>query len=562
MELRRGVRVGEFEILGPLGSGGMGEVHRARDTRLGREVALKVLPPYLSGDGGRLARFEREARLLAALNHPGIGAIYGVEDSPGGPLLVLELVTGDTLAERVAEGPLALAEAVSVCHQIADAVAFAHSQGIVHRDLKPSNVKWAGDGRVKVLDFGLAKAIERPVRADPKEATLSTGDTGEGAVLGTPAYMSPEQARAQDVDRRTDVWSLGCILYEVLTGRALFSRPTTTDTLAAVLADDPDWSALPLTTPPAIRTLLRRCLHRDRDRRLHDMADVRLELEEALAEPRPASVDAASAVPSGRRVSPLELAAAVVLALVVGVNLVLLPRLSPPLVAFRFDAAEMFPLPLWIYLNAADWAMPVLAGLAALWVFAVVRRPASAAVRRAGMLGTACVVAVGSVVGLGLVAEEAVFSGARMNVGLKGTVVRKDLATLRLTAGQAELAIALLDPEKRRDYPPGQLSTWGAPGHVFQLAEAYRAVGDLDAARRLYRRAQEAAVAFDETASQLAFATEERWRVQSGVDVGDWALSVAQVRELPDLVKAVAGRRLEELGPPASTGGPKAAPPR
>src|SRR5262249_16142680 len=280
MELRPGVRVGAFEILGLLGSGGMGEVHRARDTRLGREVAVQVLPASLVHDPGRRARFDREARLLAALNHPGIGAIHGIEDTPEGPLLVLELVPGNTLEDRVLRGPLPLAEALAVCRQIADAVAFAHAQGIIHRDLKPANVKYARDGRAKVLDFGLAKAVEGQSQSQRDEPTITQPDTRERPILGTPAYMSPEQAQGRELDRRTDVWSLGCILYELLTGRRLFQKTTTTETLAAVLTREPDWSALPSSTPVAIRTLLRRCLQRDRDRRIHDMADVRLELEE------------------------------------------------------------------------------------------------------------------------------------------------------------------------------------------------------------------------------------------------------------------------------------------
>ena len=258
-----GPRLGVYEILAPLGAGGMGEVYRARDTKLGRDVAIKILPTAFTTDSDRLARFEREARILAALNHPHIAAIYGVEDSEGVKALVLELVEGETLAERLARvqtGGLPLAEAVAVARQIADALDAAHQKGIVHRDLKPANIKITPAGVVKVLDFGLAK-LHAADGVDVSHApTMTTGDTREGIIVGTAAYMSPEQARGQPVDQRTDVWAFGCVLYEMLTGRSAFGRATLTDTLAAVIEREPDWRVLPRTTPRALRASLERCL--------------------------------------------------------------------------------------------------------------------------------------------------------------------------------------------------------------------------------------------------------------------------------------------------------------
>jgi len=547
MDLRPGVRVGAFEILELLGAGGMGEVHHAHDTRLGREVAIKVLPRSLVQDASRRARFDREARLLAALNHPGIAAIHGIEDTPDGPLLVLELVPGITLADRVAQGPFPVEEALRACREIADAVAFAHSQGIVHRDLKPANVKYGRDGRVKVLDFGLAKAVESHGQPERREPTITEGDTLERPILGTPAYMSPEQAKGLDVDRRTDVWSLGCILYELLTGRRIFRRATATETLAAVLTEEPDWTALPAATPPAVRTLLRRCLQRDRDRRLHDMADVRLELEEALVTTSGGAAEVGLPSPGRARVNGSELLAAGVIAVSLAVNVLILSRLVPHLAGFRHEIAETLSLPLRIYLNLTRWAssLPVL--LALLWIAAFVRRPRYERARRQTLTGVAIGAGMISVVGLWLVAEEGVLYAMKLHIGLKGTVVTKDLATLYLAAGRADPAIALLDPERRRDYPPRELASWGAAGTAFQLAEAYRAAGDFEAAARLYRRAQEGAVAFDETVSQAVLVQEERWQREAGLDLGGWALSVSQVRQLPDLVRSVSERRLQEL---------------
>jgi serine/threonine protein kinase/Tol biopolymer transport system component len=282
-----GQRLGTYDILDLLGVGGMGQVYRARDTRLSRDVAVKVLPPRFSLDPERVARFEREAQLLASLNHPQIAAIYGFEKTEGIHALVLELVEGPTLGERLQKGPLPLAEALRIARQIADALEAAHERRIVHRDLKPQNIKVKPDGTVKVLDFGLAKAAI----ADTSDARVSrtsaasVDGTRDGVILGTGSYMSPEQSRGHAVDKRTDIWAFGCVLYEMLTGQPTFAGATISDTLAAVLKQEPDWQALPADTPPAIRSLLRRCLNKDPLDRLHDIADARIEIQEAIAEP-------------------------------------------------------------------------------------------------------------------------------------------------------------------------------------------------------------------------------------------------------------------------------------
>jgi serine/threonine protein kinase/Tol biopolymer transport system component len=283
--LQVGQQLGVYTILSSLGSGGMGEVYRARDATLGREVAIKALPPIFTGDAERLARFEREARLLAALNHPHIATIHGVERLNGTHALVLELVEGKTLDEQIHRGPLAIDEALTIARQIADALEAAHEKGIIHRDLKPANIKIRPDGVVKVLDFGLAKAVavEAPGPDLSDSPTVTIGGTHEGVLLGTAAYMSPEQARGKPVDKRADIWAFGSVLYEMLTGRAAFADETVSDTITAILGRDVDWSALPPTTPPGIRRLLKRCLEKDPKRRLHDIADARIEIEEAGA---------------------------------------------------------------------------------------------------------------------------------------------------------------------------------------------------------------------------------------------------------------------------------------
>jgi serine/threonine protein kinase len=282
-----GQKLGVYHVLDLLGVGGMGEVYRARDTRLGRDVAVKVLPRLFSADPERLARFEREARLLASLNHPHIAAIYGFEETAGVHALVLELVDGPTLAERLQRGPLPIAEAVRIARQIADALEAAHERGVVHRDLKPQNIKVKPDGTVKVLDFGLAKATMAAANDSdgPAASTAPIDGTREGTILGTTSYMSPEQSRGHAVDKRTDIWAFGCVFYEMLTGRAPFAGETISDTLAAVLKQEPDWQALPAGTAPGVRSLLRRCLKKDPIDRLHDIADARIEIQEAIAEP-------------------------------------------------------------------------------------------------------------------------------------------------------------------------------------------------------------------------------------------------------------------------------------
>ncbi|HEY6066482.1 MAG TPA: serine/threonine-protein kinase, partial [Thermoanaerobaculia bacterium] len=304
MTLLPGTKRGSYEVLGPLGAGGMGEVYRARDTRLRREVAIKALPASFADDPERLARLEREARLLAALNHPNIAAIYGLEESGESCLLVLELVEGPTLAERLARGALPVDEAISVCEQIASGLEAAHEAGVIHRDLKPANVKIRPDGSVKILDLGLARGVDSSSSTDQSlSPTITSGGTETGVILGTAAYMSPEQARGRSLDKRSDVFSFGCVLYECLTGKRAFPGDTVSDTIAAILRSEPDWSALPAETPAAVRKVLRRSLEKDRKNRLRDIGDARLEMEDAAAAP-PGDAIAVSA-PKRRRSAPL-----------------------------------------------------------------------------------------------------------------------------------------------------------------------------------------------------------------------------------------------------------------
>ncbi|HVE66738.1 MAG TPA: serine/threonine-protein kinase, partial [Thermoanaerobaculia bacterium] len=291
MSIAPGTRMGSYEIGDLLGAGGMGTVYRAHDTRLKRNVAIKVLSDAVTHDPERLARFEREARLLAAINHPHIAGIHGIDEAGGQQFLVMELVEGETLWDRLASGALPLGESLEVARQISEALEAAHEKGIVHRDLKPSNVQVGRDGRVKLLDFGLAKALEPDLSGSgvdslSRSPTISHQMTGVGVILGTAAYMSPEQVRGRSVDRRADIWALGVVLYEMLTGRRLFAGETVSDTLASVLKTDPDWSLLPAETPAIVRRLLARCLERDPKQRLHDAGDARLEIEEALGELR------------------------------------------------------------------------------------------------------------------------------------------------------------------------------------------------------------------------------------------------------------------------------------
>ncbi|HEV3056981.1 MAG TPA: protein kinase [Vicinamibacterales bacterium] len=338
-----GRKIGVYQIQTLLGAGGMGRVYRARDTSLGRDVAIKTLPPEFTSDPERLSRFQREARMLAALNHAHIGAIYGLEDVDGGRALVLELVEGETLAERIARGRLQLREASAIGRQIADALDAAHEKGIVHRDLKPANIKITPDGTVKVLDFGLAKLNASAASALdlPQSPTVTVDRTRHGMILGTAAYMSPEQARGQTVDKRTDIWAFGCVLYEMLTGRTAFHGATISDTLAAILANEPDWRALPADAPMPIRTLLRRCLEKDRKRRLESAADARLEIDDTLLA---SSADAALASPPSHWAHSLSwaAAAAVIALLLLGTMFLRLPR-SPQAGEIRFEVQAGLP---------------------------------------------------------------------------------------------------------------------------------------------------------------------------------------------------------------------------
>ena len=282
-----GSQFGPYRVVQLIGAGGMGEVYRARDTTLGREVAIKVLPAAFLADPTWLDRLEREARVLAALNHPNIATIYSVEHADGMHGLVLELVDGPTLAERIARGPIPLDEALAIARQIADALEAAHERGVVHRDVKPSNIKITQDGVVKVLDFGLAKtaASEALSPGATQSPTMARSATREGVIVGTAAYMSPEQARGQAVDRRTDIWAFGCVVFEMLTGREAFGRDTRWDTMAAILEREPAWDKLPAATPQSIRQLLRRCLDKDPKRRLRDSGDARLDIDDARTAP-------------------------------------------------------------------------------------------------------------------------------------------------------------------------------------------------------------------------------------------------------------------------------------
>jgi serine/threonine-protein kinase len=341
MPLAVGSRLGPYDNLAPLGAGGMGEVYRAKDTKLGRDVALKILPASFTNDLERVARFRREAQVLASLNHPHIGQIYGLEEANGTQVLVLELVDGESLDKRIAHGPIPVDEALDIAKQIAEALEAAHEKGIIHRDLKPANIALTKDGTVKVLDFGLAKAAESTSGSvDAMNSPTITSPammTGVGVILGTAAYMSPEQAKGRPADKRSDVWAFGCVLYEMLSEKRAFAGEDVSDTLAAVLRGDPDWTALPATTPAPIRRLLRRCLEKDRKKRLADAADAGLEINEALTGTLDTVTPSASTVvmaqPRWRRAMPI--AVGVLLAgAVIGAAMwsVRPPTPSPPII--------------------------------------------------------------------------------------------------------------------------------------------------------------------------------------------------------------------------------------
>ncbi|HET9372752.1 MAG TPA: serine/threonine-protein kinase, partial [Vicinamibacterales bacterium] len=303
MPINPGTRLGAYEVISTLGAGGMGEVYRARDVQLDRDVALKVLPDAFADDGERLRRFEREARSLAALNHPNIAQVYGLAGGDGrrAPAIAMEFVDGQSLDE--VKGPWSVEDLLPVLKQLAAALEAAHDSGIVHRDLKPANIKIKNDGRVKVLDFGLAKAFDpATASSDPSASpTITSPATGLGVILGTAAYMSPEQARGRPVDRRADIWAFGVIAFELLTGARLFEGETVSDTVAAVLRQEIPWSRLPASTPVAMQRLLRRCLVRDARDRLKDAGDIRIEIDDLLHAPAPATGERPSVAAPRRR---------------------------------------------------------------------------------------------------------------------------------------------------------------------------------------------------------------------------------------------------------------------
>jgi eukaryotic-like serine/threonine-protein kinase len=346
MPISNGTRLGSYEVLAPIGAGGMGEVYQAHDTKLGRDVAIKILPEAFAHDPERLSRFQREAKMLAALNHPNIATIHGLEHSDGTHFLIMELVSGENLADRIKrEGAVPVEEALKIAVQIAEALEAAHEKGIIHRDLKPANVKVTPEGKVKVLDFGLAKAFAGDGESsDPSESpTLSRAATMQGVILGTAGYMSPEQARGKSVDKRTDIWAFGCVLYDMLTGKQAFDGEDITEILAAVVKTEPDWQALPAATPVKVRDLLRRCLQKDKTLRLRDAGDACIEIQEALSAPVPANpMNAVASKLGGWRLPALvSLAVLVVAGLVGSVAWTLKPAPAPPAVPVvaRFTVA-------------------------------------------------------------------------------------------------------------------------------------------------------------------------------------------------------------------------------
>jgi serine/threonine protein kinase/Tol biopolymer transport system component len=352
MTLAPGTRLGPYDITAQIGEGGMGQVYRATDTKLKRQVAIKILPPSVAGDPDRLARFQREAEVLASLNHPHIAAIHGLEESGGVSALVMELVEGEDLSLRIARGAIPIDEALLLATQIAEALEAAHEQGIIHRDLKPGNIKVRADGTVKVLDFGLAKAVERSAAAGQAMATQSPtittpAMTAAGMILGTAAYMAPEQARGRAVDRRADIWAFGCVLFEMLTGARAFPGEDVTDTLAAVVRADPDWSLVPSAVSPTLLVFLRRSLAKDPRQRLGDMRDLRLAIEGAFDTPAPAAVTSTTIPEPPRsawsRIAPLAVSA-VVAAAVVGTSAWLLkpapPAPAAPQTRFAFTLPD------------------------------------------------------------------------------------------------------------------------------------------------------------------------------------------------------------------------------
>ena len=340
MTLVSGTRFGAYEIIAPIGAGGMGEVYRARDTRLGRTVAIKVLPDAFARDHERLGRFAREAKVLASLNHPNIAAIYDFEDSANVPVLIMELVEGPTLADHLSRSPIPLTEALAIAKQICEALEYAHERGIVHRDLKPANVKITPDGLAKLLDFGLAKALHGGIAStDPVSSpTITDLETKDGIILGTAAYMSPEQAKGKSADRRSDIWAFGCLFYEMLTAQRAFAGESVTDTLASVLKTEPDWSLLPPRTALAIRALIGAASTKTRSSGCRQLVTPALPSTEAISTPDKdeAPPSPAQPRPIWRRTLPWA-AAFLTGALLAGMAFLIfaIPRPHPPAMHFR-----------------------------------------------------------------------------------------------------------------------------------------------------------------------------------------------------------------------------------
>ena len=366
MPLSAGTRLGPYEILSALGAGGMGEVYRARDTKLDRAVAIKILPEAFAADTERIARFQREAKTLASLNHPNIAHLHGLEESNGVRALVMEVVEGEDLAQRIARGAIPVAEALAIAQQMAEALEAAHEQGIIHRDLKPANIKVRRDGTVKVLDFGLAKAMEPTSarrsqhQADASQSpTITTpAMTQAGMILGTAAYMSPEQASGKPVDTRADIWAFGCVLYEMLTGQRAFDGQGVSETLARVIEHEPDWTKLPATLSPALRTYIRRCLQKDPRQRVQAIGDVRLALEGAFETAVPHTA-APAAVALWRRVAPVGVAAIIASGAIIGTLVWFTARRAepvPPRVS-RLQLTPAGPAALSISWNDRDLAI-------------------------------------------------------------------------------------------------------------------------------------------------------------------------------------------------------------
>ena len=303
-----GETISHYKVLEKIGSGGMGEVFRAHDTKLNRDVALKILPEQFASDSQRMGRFQREAEVLASLDHPNIGQIYGIEEAGQTKALVLQLIEGPTLADKIAQGPIPVEDTLKIALQIAEGLEAAHEKGVIHRDLKPANIKITPEGQVKILDFGLAKALEGETPSDSslsQSPTLTAAATQAGVILGTAGYMSPEQARGEPVDQRADVWAFGCVLFEILTGRGTFDGRTVSDVMAAVLAKDPQWNSLPNNLHPRLRLLLERCLEKEFKDRYAGIGDARVDIQKVLADPMGVFERAGDAVPATwRRMLP------------------------------------------------------------------------------------------------------------------------------------------------------------------------------------------------------------------------------------------------------------------